>query len=190
MLYADDNNDKIVPANTARNNAWVRWKGFGVSEEERMEDIRSGSLYRYCPDVKLYKCPTGLRGEIVTYAIVDAMNGYDGMPGTKNLMVYRRMQSRRPNERAVFVDEGRLSPNSWTVWYDQEQWWDGIPVRHGNGTNWSFADGHSEYWKWKDPRTVKFGRGEISALSSVPGNPDLYRVQKACWGELGYIPSR
>ncbi|MHC4560334.1 MAG: hypothetical protein ACYS80_23875 [Planctomycetota bacterium] len=26
-------------------------------------------------------------------------------------------------------------------------------------------------------------------LSSSPGNPDLYKVQKAVWGELGYPPS-
>jgi len=49
--------------------------------------------------VKLYKCPTGIRGELVTYAIMDTMNGHDGVPGVKenNLMIYRRMQIKRPN---------------------------------------------------------------------------------------------
>ena len=49
------------------------------------QGIEQGVLYRYCPEPKLYKCPTGIRGEYVTYAITDAMNGYDGIPGTKNL---------------------------------------------------------------------------------------------------------
>ena len=198
ILYADDSNDKVVHADTGRDDAWVRWRGRGDPEQERMEGIKLGFLYRYCSDVKLYKCPTGIRGEIVTYAIVDAMNGYDGIPGTTNLMVYRRMQIRRPNERAVFLDEGMLSPNSWTIWYDQERWWDQITARHGDGTNFSFADGHSEYWKWKDPRTIEIAEMDYDAwqssgrqgnLSSNPGNPDLYKVQKAVWSKLGYTPT-
>ena len=30
-------------------------------------------------------------------------------------------------------------------------------MRHGEGTNWSFADGHSDYHKWEDPRTIDGG---------------------------------
>ncbi len=44
---------------------------------------------------------------------------------------------------------------SWTIWYDQEQWWGGPTVRHSMGTNWSMADGYVEYWKWQDMRTMK-----------------------------------
>jgi prepilin-type N-terminal cleavage/methylation domain-containing protein/prepilin-type processing-associated H-X9-DG protein len=197
IMYADDNDDRVVHANTGRNDAWVRWRR-GGSEQERIEGLRSGLLFRYCPDVKLYKCPTGIRGEVVTYTVVDAMNGYDGIPGTKDEMIYRRIQIRRPNERAVFLDEGRLSPNSWTIWYDQERWWDQITARHGDGTNFSFADGHSEYWKWKDPRTIEIAKmdynywqGSVrqSDASTTFGNLDLYRVQRAAWGKLGYPPS-
>ena len=197
--YADDNDDKVVHANTGRNDAWVRWPGHGASEQERIDGITSGLLYPYCPNIRLFKCPTGIRGEVVTYAIVDAMNGYDGIPGTKNLMIYQRMQIKRPNERVVFLDEGRLSPNSWTIWYDQERWWDQITARHGDGTNFSFADGHSEYWKWKDPRTIEIAEmdydywqntGRHGNLSSSPGNQDLHKVQRAVWSKLGYTPSQ
>ena len=196
IMYADENDDKVVHANTGRDDAWVRWSR-GDSEQERIDGITSGLLYRYCSDVKLYKCPTGVRGEIVTYTIVDAMNGYDGIPGTKDLMIYRRIQIKRPNERAVFLDEGLLSPNSWTIWYDQERWWDQITARHGDGTNLSFADGHSEYWKWKDPRTIEIakmdngywqGTGRHADISTSTGNPDLHKVQRAAWGKLGYTP--
>jgi prepilin-type N-terminal cleavage/methylation domain-containing protein len=80
ILYADDNDDKIVQANTGRNDAWVRWLDYGASEQDQIDNIRSGLLYTYCPEVKLYKCPTGIRGELVTYAIIDTMNGHDGVP--------------------------------------------------------------------------------------------------------------
>ena len=188
IMYADENDDKIVNADTHRYDAWVKWLS-NATEEERIEGTRSGYLYPYCPDLKLYKCPTGIRGEVVTYAIVDAMNGYDGIPGTENLMIYRRMRIKRPSVRAVFLDEGKLSPNSWTIWYDKEQWWDLTPTRHGEGTNFSFADGHSEYWKWKDSRTLEFANNPNDSSASSPGNPDLHRVQKAVWSKLGYTPS-
>jgi len=198
ILYADENSDKIVHANTGRTDAWVRWPGSGATEQQQIDGILSGLLHDFCPQTKLYKCPTGIRGEMVTYAVVDAMNSYDGIPGTKELMVYRRTQINRLSERVVFLDEGRLSPNSWTIWYDQERWWDQITARHGEGTNFSFADGRSEYWKWKDPRTVQVARmdydywqntGRMGNESRSAGNPDLHRVQRGVWTRLGYTPS-
>lgn len=198
ILYADDNDDKIVLADTGQTTAWVRWLGNNLPREQQLPGITGGSLYRYCPEPKLYKCPTGVRGEFVTYAITDAMNGYNGIPGTKDLMVYRRMQIKRADERIVFLDEGRLSPNSWTLWYDQERWWDQITARHGDGTNFGFADGHSEYWKWKDPRTLDVARIDYDtwqnstrngADSYSYGNEDLHRVQRGVWTKLGYTPA-
>lgn len=196
-LYADDNDDKIVSANTSQSPAWVTW-GNGLTEKQWLQNITSGLLYKYCPEPALYKCPTGIRGEYVTYAIVDAMNGNTSIPNTKSVMIYRRIQVKNATERLVFLDEGRLSSSSWTVWYDQERWWDQITMRHGNGTNVSFADDHSEYWKWKDPRTIAIANmdysywqstGRQGSQSNSPGNEDLHKVQRAAWGKLGYTPS-
>ena len=199
IMYADENSDKVVPANPQLSTGgWVRYSA-NASLQEKLNGIRTGLIFPFCPDVKLYKCPTGVRGEVVTYAITDAMNGYNGIPGTTNLMVYRRVQIKRPSERIVCLDEGRLSPNSWTLWYDQERWWDQITARHGDGTNFGFADGHSDYWKWKDPRTLEVAKmdydqwqasGRQGSLSTQPGNEDLHRVQTGVWTKLGYTPTR
>ena len=198
-MYADDNDNKIVGGSTTGlNSSWVCWPGNNAPQQDKIEWIKRGLLFRYCPNLKLYKCPTGERGEMVTYAIVDSMNGYGGIPGTELQMLKNRLRILNPGERAVFLDEGRLTAASWTVWYDRHQWWDQITARHGDGTNFSFADGHSEYWKWKDPRTVEIAKmdhtywqttGRNSDISRSPGNPDLYRVQRAAWGKLGYTPS-
>jgi len=213
VLYADDNDDKIVNGCTGKGgenpipadeDGWVHWAGYTdtTREADQIKAIKEGALFSYCKSEKLYKCPTGLRGEMRTYAIVDSMNGWPSGPRIKN-----RMQITRPGERAIFLDEGWVTFASWSVPYDREAWWgstvtvagilaadnrhkDPPPVRHGNGTNFSFADGHSEYWKWKDPRTTSYGRLEVGSTPNQPGNPDLHRVQKAVWGKLGYTPSR
>ena len=65
---------------------------------------------------------TGVHGEVITYAVVGAMNGYEAIPGADGQVLRNRMQIRRPGQGAVFPDEGRLSPASWTVWYDQKRW--------------------------------------------------------------------
>jgi len=198
ILYADANDDLVVSASPdSTSDAWVMYSNTDTTEEQREERIRQGALYSYCPDIKLYRCPTGIRGEVVTYALPDSLNGFDGIAGTAELMVYRRSQIKRPSDRIIFLDEGRLSSNSWTLHYQEERWWDQVTARHGDGTNFSFADGHSEYWKWKDPRTLDVAKMDIevwqnsgrhASESTQPGNEDLHRVQRGVWSKLGYEP--
>jgi prepilin-type processing-associated H-X9-DG protein len=99
--------------------------------------------------------------------------------------IRRKSEIKRPGERIVFLDEGKTSVQSWTIYYDRASWWDLPPVRHGAGTNLSFADGHAEYWKWMDQRTLKVSRqeGDWQSLVNLPDNPDIPRLRGA-WGQL------
>ncbi len=205
-LYADDFDGRMVNANTStggptvrgEKGCWVYWTdSVSSTEEQKLQSVRDGLLYRYCPNAKLYKCPTGIRGEVVTYSIPDALNGYYYIPGAKEQIKTLRTQIRNLTQQIVFLDEGRLSPSSWTIHYDQERWWDQITARHGDGTNFAFADGHSEYWKWNDPRTLDVAKadyaqwqnvGRFGGESAQIGNLDLERVQRGVFGQLGYAP--
>ena len=193
IMYADDNDGKIVSGDTSSDRPWVRWND-EYNEETKERAIERGLLYRYCPQKKLYMCPSGVRGEVITYSIVDAMNGHEAICGAIPAPVKNRDKVKNASLRTVFLDEGMLTPSSWTVYYYKELWWDAPSSRHSSGTSWSFADGHSEYWKWKDPRTAKLGKVKLGDSIS-PGvtdsywaedNPDLHKVQRACWGGLGY----
>jgi prepilin-type N-terminal cleavage/methylation domain-containing protein/prepilin-type processing-associated H-X9-DG protein len=214
-MYADDNGDKIVngaplgqqgQAETPTSGdhedekPWVGvcWhdnfmNGAQLEPEKQIEAIKAGAFWPYCKDIKLYRCPTGHRGELLTYAIVDSMNGL-ARAGTKEDGVWlkNRTQIRRPGERIVFIDEGWVTPDSYAVHYKVERWWDDPPVRHGDGTNFSFADGHSEYWKWRGRDTIKRGKTVERTHQSdwIPetddGKADLHKVQRAVWGRLGY----
>jgi len=208
-LYADDNDEKIVFALTNRGGetnpqfggsashpqkCWAYWVNPDSAEELKLDGLRDGGLFKYVKAEKLFKCPTGVRGEVITYAITDAMNGHRGhMSGITTII--KRTDVKAPASRMVFIDEGQLSPSSWTLFYDQPKWWDQITSRHGYGTNVSMADGHAEYFKWSDSRTREVadhpnwqGVGRHSALATQPGNADLHKVQRAMWGKLGYEP--
>ena len=95
----------------------------------------------------------------------------------------------------VFIDEGWMTPDAFAVHYTEECWWDDPPVRHGDGINVTFADGHAEHWEWKGTDTIKRARlVETTHMGSgwtpemEAGYRDLYRVQKGTWGKLGYEP--
>jgi len=203
--YADDNDEKMVNGDTGEYTSMYSPGGGHYNEtpwvlkDWRTEDmdakrnaILDGALFPYCKDLKLYKCPTGVRGELRTYAVVDSMNcrGWihrSDMPGS--VMLKKRTDIRNPIQRFVFLDDGGVGDahlGGWTTYVKEEKWWDPPPIRHGVGTNFSFADGHSEYWKWKDPRTLELGWRAIEIKRAIrdlqPGNEDIRRCQYALWG--------
>jgi prepilin-type N-terminal cleavage/methylation domain-containing protein/prepilin-type processing-associated H-X9-DG protein len=196
MLYADDYDGKIVnsdvsyPGTLSVTTWWVQWptNGSDSTIPEWEDAIKGGQLWPYCKDLKLYKCPNSARQRRLTYAIVDSMNGYCGWDSyTPELKITNRNQIRRSSERMVFLGEDPVTPGTWGVLYSSEGWWDPPPKLHSNGTTFGFADGHSEYWKWADPRTPKTEWTGSAVIQ--PGNTDLHKVQRAVWGKLGYEPS-
>jgi len=177
--------------------------GEQLSENIQIRAIKAGALFPYTLNIKIYRCPTGLRRkcrEMRTYAIVDSMNALrrtgthkDGkgvIVGRTVLWVKNTSEIRSPHNRAVFLDEGRVTPDSYAVHYVNPRWWDPPYVRHGEGTNLSFADGHSEYWKYRGKETIENGKQANPEHQMRPTSPegkdDLWRMQKATWGRLGY----
>jgi len=207
ILYADENEDKIVNGAAGMDRPgelpWVGkdWhddykSGKQLPEDQQISEIKKGALFPYCLNIKLYRCPSGIQDEMRTYSIVDSMNGTP-QPGNSmgrgpseiidELIIKNRRQISSPGQRVVFIDVGRAILGSFAVYYDKEQWWAPPPVQHGDGMNLSFVDGHSEYWKWKDSRTIKWGL-KMKSGTNYPqaiqeGNEDIRRVQKAVWGQ-------
>ncbi len=188
------------------------WAGTSHPEEIQKQAIRAGALYAYTGKEKLYRCPTGMRGEFRTYTITDSMNGRrrDGTfvgnkgkrVGNTVLWIKKRTDINQPGpaERIVFLDEGRITPDSYATHYVNERWWDPPFVRHANGTNVSFADGHSSYWKFNGKKTIEIGKKAAVPMRNAndlhqmqpeteADYQDLYKMQRAIWGKLGYGPS-
>ena len=137
-----------------------------------------------------------------TYTATDAMNGlyrdgtHNGDVGTRvgRTVLWVKKQTEvvqpGPANRLVFLDEGRVTPDSYACHYLNARWWDPPHVRHGDGTNVSFVDGHSDYWKWESKETIDVGKMPNPMHQYVPKSPeameDLQRMQRALWGRLGY----
>ena len=221
-LYADENQGKIVNGEAGINRgkqgtpnwepAWLgrTWddyvRGTLYSPLVQETAIKTGALWKYCSNLKSYRCPTGRRGELQTYGIVDSMNGraYDasrslprGYRVGRTVLWAKQLSdilSPAPSLRVVFVDEGRTTPDSYAVYYTRAEWFDPPLVRHGFGTCASFADTHIEYWKWQDKTTRMLARdaddnkfwGGTSVPKLQPTSEDLKVVQRATWGRLGY----
>jgi len=218
LMYADQNDDKIVNGDSGKYTAmysnpslafnrshyneksWVLrdWNA-GMTEAQKKQAIMDGALYPYTTTLKVYKCPTVDRqvmqqyGQISppvrTYSVADSMNCvyWDalGVP----TMCKRRLEIKDSTFRIVYLDDGGTNPyalGGWTVYTNQWKWWDPPPVRHGDGSTFSFVDGHSEYHKWVDPRTIEFGkRIPGTAFSEVQDqNQDLRWASIAMWGQL------
>jgi len=168
--------------------------------------IDSGALWKYLGDYKIYHCPTGMKGETITYATVDGVNGRQEGRGNSPApgVAWKKTlgQIKGSAKQIVFVDEGRVSPDSFAVpysaggWHAPGTWWDGPDTRHGDGTTVSLADGHAEYWKWASLETASYGRRReenpaTSELFPVTSSPDaayqdLYRMTFGCWGKIAF----
>jgi prepilin-type N-terminal cleavage/methylation domain-containing protein/prepilin-type processing-associated H-X9-DG protein len=225
IAYAGDNDDKIMNGEAENGTAGIcttptsgrhkgeKWwvgtdcdpgfmTGGKLKESVQLSAIRAGAMFPFVPEIKVYRCPTGIRGEMRTYTITDAMNGlyrdgtHNGDVGVRvgrtTLWVKRTTEVSvpGPSYRLVFLDEGRVTPDSYAVHYINQRWWDPPHVRHGDGTNVSYVDGHSDYWKWNSKETLDDGKLANPVHQFTPTTPegidDLQRMQKAVWGRLGY----
>ncbi len=222
ILYADDNDDKIVcgdsyeyttmytsasaPFNKSHYNEkpWVYndFQDTTLTKQGKEQKILDGALWPYVRTLKIYKCPTVERKvldayqhvspPVRTYSAADSMNckNWDDMGAE---MLKKRLQIKEPAFRMVFLDDGGTNPaamGGWTVrtlrvvrggnW----TWWDPPPIRHGDGTTFSFVDGHSEYHKWADPETVEYGKqpGVRAGGAGRRDGEDLLWAAEVVWG--------
>ncbi len=209
----------------SRGDTLESWLGgaflFPESRSELVENPDKGALWPWIKDIDIYRCPRGRPGHAATYSILPAANGFpvEGTswpgsaaptllkPGTRvngTVLRFTRLTdifSPGAAQRAVFIDQGTLAISGFEVHYLYPKWerFSPPPIRHGDGTTISMADGHAEYWKWKGRETVEMPR-ELFPVRSLfverleadyepqteDGLYDLQRLQRATWGRLGY----
>lgn len=150
--YAAENAGALPRATTGGSDAWVRSSDYGNTPAA----ITQGAIWQYVRRVGQYRCPAARYDYCVSYSINSNLRGE--LTGA----VAQYAQIDDPGETMLMIEEydnRGYNMNSFTVYPSTYLWWDTVAGNHAGGDNLSFADGHVEYWIWKDPDTLTYGGG-------------------------------
>lgn len=156
--------------------------------------IQMGLLYGDVNHVGIYHCPAdrvpapGETSVHVRSYSMQAQLAYYNAEGQPAIVeagyppIYNEDQIRQTptSSTIVFLDENPATINDGFFAVDvvADEWTSDLPAYwHTHGCNFSFADGHAEYWRWQDGRTSSPNPNSGSAPY-----PDLTRLQ----ADLGY----
>ena len=186
-LYKDENDGKLV-INETQGTSYPSWVQGNVSQLPGMTNIaliQVGLIYPYIRGLGVYHCPADRSVSLLSYSMQPQLGSYmwgqpadtqlmNGFPGYPAVYTERRMIKVPPSLTVVFADESPPSINDGLlgVFAISDRWWDVPASWHSRGCNFSFADGHVEHWRWRDPRTLTAVTDQ-----STPNNPDLKRLQ-------------
>ena len=101
-------------------------------------------------------------------------------PGGIDGTYLKSIQVGHPSDTFVMLDEAALSINDGAIYIDvQGKQLEDIPANyHNNGTDFNYADGHSEVHRWTDP---KFYTNTIHNVTMT--SPDLTWLSQHAWSQ-------
>ena len=189
-LYADDNNDVMVPNPSAPSGtstpAWVYGNMQVSTDVTNLVLIQEGLLFSYAKNVGLYKCP----GNQTTETRGISMNSYVG--GGSTTAGYRSYTKKggvmNPSSLFIFIDEYQATVND-GMFYALAQPLNQNPLKmydypatyHGKAGGISFADGHAEIHPWKKLilPTLPYNPSNGNSIPNSQGGDTIYLIQVA-----------
>lgn len=193
LLYADDNDDRMLPTRYRDEKGQVElyaggfWRGpqpdisSGIKLDVALQRVYNGlsnsPLTKYAAAYGSYHCPGDLRTKKLKPGAGWAYDSYskaDGMSGGmwSGYTAFTKMSEL--NEAAqslVFVEEAdprSYNNGTWVIDVNPPGWVDPFAVFHGNVSTFGFADGHAELHRWLEGSTIK------AATDSAAGKQSFY----------------
>jgi prepilin-type N-terminal cleavage/methylation domain-containing protein/prepilin-type processing-associated H-X9-DG protein len=217
-MYADDNNGSLVynrdGGNVGKSFGSEGWVGGWLDYSPSTDNTNTALLidhsrYPYAaylgPYVKtplVFKCPADRSTALVAGApkprvrsvSMNSLVGTGSRPwviSSKYPVCTNLSQIKSPAYMFVFVDEREESINDGEFMTDPDtryQLVDYPASYHNNAGSFSFADGHSEIHRWKDPRTMPYLRpGQSLVLNiNLPGDMDVIWLAQHSAGVVSY----
>ena len=192
VMYATDNEGKLVLNHLGTRDAWI---GGNVSSSPGWTnrlDIMEGALFPYNSSLEIYTCPSDIAfksgtrviNRVRSYSMSGRMSGSADWvyPGLNIWTKESSINSPGPSQAFVFVDEDKESIDDGFFAIRNpagrnDGFWQNAPAsRHGNGGILSFADGHAENWRWIENTAV-----DVVGLNSQTqaGDRDLEKFRLA-----------
>ncbi|MFH1371652.1 MAG: prepilin-type N-terminal cleavage/methylation domain-containing protein [Planctomycetota bacterium] len=173
------------------------WKVFfdypGIlTYEQRVEKLKKGALFRYCNNVKSYRCPEAEKDMHRTYIIPESMNASMSPVAyhAEGQIIKRTGQLKKSAERVVFFEEKKITPDAFQFGYPassaEPAWGPDYPnIMHGDGANFGFADGHADFRKWASRKLIEWIRSNYSGPEPTysENSEDLNWMLNAIWGK-------
>jgi type II secretory pathway pseudopilin PulG len=196
VMYYNDNRGYLAESYPINNpDVWVQGDMSNLNEATNVDLIRQGKLYYYNQNPAIYHCPTdrgvNISGQAVSTVRSYSMNSFMGgrEPGIGPIPVNadpyvqffsKDSELQRPSELWVLVDEDERSINDGFFVTDPDgRMWVDFPAisaaRHSFTYGLNFGDGHSELWRYRDPRSFKV----FANRTEQSGNQDLARLARA-----------
>ncbi len=198
VIYAGDNSDRLAanghndpPSRTLKQ--WVQGAFFNLTDttnQALLLDPNYALFANYLRTIKVYTCPTDqtqVRVNGVNQQRIRSysLNGYLGWAGTwdnrlaanyRVFQKYAQVNAAMPQGTFLFGDVHRDSI-CWPyfgVVMDRDVFFNYPGSSHSSGAVFSFSDGHAEYHKWVDGRTINPKSADFHKHNdSSPGNRDL-----------------
>ena len=182
------------------NKTWcVGWLDIDSVDDTNWVLLVNSQLGAYTKGPRVYKCPADNSiskhgGKYYPRVRSVSMNGYMGAvsPWTDGYREFKGMADivdPTPAKAFVFIDEHPGSINDGLLSIDMSSFSPPRPAAcvivdfpaawHNQGVSLSFADGHGEIWRWRDPRTMPpvQPRQLLSLGVASPNNTDVARLQ-------------
>ncbi|MBI3849381.1 MAG: prepilin-type N-terminal cleavage/methylation domain-containing protein [Verrucomicrobia bacterium] len=172
IMYSGDNRDQLIQNYLAdQTYAWVQGDVNAAPGDTNVNNIKNGKLFAYNTSLGIYVCPAddykrnGKRATRVrSFSMSGQMNSdVDWVnPAYPVRRKYSDIVKPSPVGALVFIDESTITLEDayFAIQVDNRVWQNSPSDRHDRGANLSFADGHSEIYKWKEPKTGKVSWNE------------------------------
>jgi len=203
LMYLDDFADRFPPNKSARvggvqQNLPDSWVVGNAQVDTSPANLQRGVLYPYVPAAAVFRCAgdrSTVQGQTAlprtrSYALSawlnSAMNSKPEFPDwdeqTFNEMKFRLAQLPKPSQVFVFLDKNPQCnddgvfalADAYGYAGHADEWTDLPADLHLQGCNLSFADGHTETYRWRFPK--KFNRYHSPAAPAADLQ-DLRRLQ-------------
>jgi prepilin-type N-terminal cleavage/methylation domain-containing protein/prepilin-type processing-associated H-X9-DG protein len=194
IMYADDNHDMLVNFNTGLNALGnVPWRyasppvvpsiPAGTSAQDT--DIllveagyKQGALFQYAPNYTVVHCPADPRFRLA----VNKGFSYGSLSPVASLngevpQLYKMSALLHPSARMLWVEENDPRGENLGSWefqgsypplFPSAAFIDSPAVFHGNGSTFSWADGHATMHTWQDAATKTFAASMNPNKSASP----------------------